>query len=110
MLDPEPDPYQMNKDPKPRLQLCLLLTGYIGLFYCRFGDGLPSDGLSGWVVPAEPLHGCLPIKPPPAYVSLPPTYFWIAIIERSVPGSTHECTFQVPVLRSAMLIWESRYM
>jgi hypothetical protein len=55
------------------------------------------------VVPAEPLHGCLPIKPPPADVSLPPTYFWIAIIERSVPGSHNECTFQVLRLRSAYL-------
>jgi hypothetical protein len=53
------------------------------------------------VVPAEPLHGCLPIKPPPAYVSLPPTYFWIAIIERSVPGSHNECTFQVLRLRAS---------
>ena len=61
----------------------------------RFGDGLPPDGLSGWVVPAEPRHGCKPIRPPPAGVVLPPAYYWIAIIERSVPGSTYECTFQV---------------
>lgn len=66
----------------------------------RFGDALPPDGLSGWVVVAEPLHGCQPIRPPPADIVLPPAYYWIAIIQRSVAGSAHECTFQEKVMNA----------
>jgi hypothetical protein len=83
-----------------RLQyLNLILLTTVCLF--RFGDALPADGLSGWVVKADPLHGCSPIKPPPADVELPPGYYWIAIIQRSVPGSPYECTFQVHLISVA---------
>jgi len=67
----------------------------------RFGDALPSDGLVGLVVRAKPVHACAPIAPPPN-ISLSEDVFFIALIERSVPGSGNgsECTFQEKVERA----------
>jgi len=65
----------------------------------RFGDALPSEGLVGMAVPANPRHGCRKIAPPPKNVPLPHNIYWIAVIQRSVPGSGNEseCTFQEKV-------------
>lgn len=68
----------------------------------RFGQGVPDEGLLGYLVPAEPLTACHPIKAPPPLPPHPdiPDLGWIALIRRS--GSDDpECTFEDKV-RSAM--------
>jgi hypothetical protein len=54
----------------------------------RFGSGMPDDGLLGFLVTAEPVAACSPIRPPPA-VSPPnlPAVHWVALIrDRAVLG------------------------
>lgn len=65
----------------------------------RFGDALPLDGLVGVVVGAVPRDGCTLLAPPPNDVLLPTNVYWIAMIQRSIPGSGNqsECTFQEKV-------------
>eukprot|EP00088_Acartia_fossae_P058842 TRINITY_DN6930_c0_g1_i2.p1 TRINITY_DN6930_c0_g1~~TRINITY_DN6930_c0_g1_i2.p1 ORF type:complete len:548 (-),score=152.69 TRINITY_DN6930_c0_g1_i2:542-2185(-) len=65
----------------------------------RFGNALPPGGLVGLVVPANPIHGCGTIDPPPKdNVTLPKNVYFISLIRRSRPGSgAGECTFQAKV-------------
>ena len=59
---------------------------------------MPSDGLVGLVVVANPLHGCVPPEEPPTNVTLPKNVYFISLIQRSIPGSGEgECTFQVEI-------------
>lgn len=61
----------------------------------RFGNALPSDGLVGLVIVANPLHGCVPPDAPPNNVTLPKNVYFISLVQRSIPGSGEgECTFQ----------------
>lgn len=63
----------------------------------RFGNALPSDGLVGLVIPADPIHGCRPPAPAPN-ITLPKNVYFISLIQRSIPGSQEgECTFQEKV-------------
>ena len=75
----------------------LFKFGKENILLCRFGDALPDDGLVGLVVKAEPRHACTAIAPPPLNISLPDNVVFVALVERSVPGSGNEseCTFQV---------------
>jgi len=64
----------------------------------RFGQSVPDDGLVGYLVPADPITACQPIKPPPNITADLPELGWVALIRRSesrAPGE--ECTFQEKV-------------
>ena len=46
----------------------------------RFGSGLPDDGLVGFLVVAEPVTACTPIKPPPNAKPNVEHVHWVALI------------------------------
>ena len=46
----------------------------------RFGAGLPDAGLVGYLVVAEPIHGCGPLQPPPGKQPLSKDVHWVALI------------------------------
>ena len=46
----------------------------------RFGSGLPDEGLVGFLVVAEPLTACTPIKPPPDVKPDIDHVHWVALI------------------------------
>ena len=46
----------------------------------RFGSGLPDAGLVGYLVVAEPIHGCGPLQPPPGKQPLSKDVHWVALI------------------------------
>lgn len=68
----------------------------------RFGQGVPDEGLLGYLIPAEPITACSPLKGPPTMPDHPdiPTLGWIALIRRSGVVDP-ECTFEDKV-RAAM--------
>jgi len=60
----------------------------------RFGAPLPEDGQVGFLVTADPIHACTPIKPPPDIHAIPSLH-WVALVRRSDSSSLgEECTFQ----------------
>lgn len=67
----------------------------------RFGDSIPEDGLLGFLMTADPIHACKPIKPPPQVPDDRPdleSFRWIALIRRSNSNlREEECTFQEKV-------------
>jgi len=60
----------------------------------RFGSGLPDEGLVGFLVVAEPVTACTPIKPPPNVKPHIENVHWVALIRRSDSKEGEECTFQ----------------
>jgi len=60
----------------------------------RFGSGLPDEGLVGFLVVADPLTACTPIKPPPDVKPDIEHVHWVALIRRSDSHQGEECTFQ----------------
>ncbi|XP_049801565.1 E3 ubiquitin-protein ligase RNF13 isoform X2 [Schistocerca nitens] len=57
----------------------------------RFGDGIPSDGLKGMLVLANPLNACSPIEPPPQDSDGDLLAVWMVLIKRG------DCTFESKV-------------
>jgi len=68
----------------------------------RFGSGLPDEGLVGFLVVADPVTACTPIKPPPDVKPHIENVHWVALIRRSDSGEGEECTFQQKI-QHAML-------
>jgi len=68
----------------------------------RFGSGLPDEGLVGFLVVAEPVTACTPIKPPPDVKPHVENVHWVALIRRSDSNEGEECTFQQKI-QHAML-------
>jgi len=68
----------------------------------RFGSGLPDEGLVGFLVVADPVTACAPIKPPPEVKPNIENVHWVALIRRSDSKEGEECTFQQKI-QHAML-------
>jgi len=67
----------------------------------RFGASVPDEGITGYLVTADPISACKPIKGPPSDSEVPPFpeipgLGWIALIRRSGVNDP-ECTFEEKV-------------